>query len=98
MNLVQDLLTRARRSRIAVAGSIAALGLLVSLTAPSIMTALGDLSSPVGCLSSPGDPSLVGDLSDVCFDGPLANDGDGGAAGDGDVNDDVIGATPTFTG
>jgi hypothetical protein len=96
MTRIPPLLTRLRRSRLAAAASVAALGLGLSLAAPSVMSALGSLSAPVGCHSA-----VVGDHSDPCVLTPGTDvDDDGGDDGgdDSTTGADVISATPTFTG
>jgi hypothetical protein len=98
MTLLRRLLLDVRRSRFAAAASAVVFGLLLSLAAPSVMSALGSLSAPVGCHSS-----VVGDHSDPCILTP-GTDNDGGshddssADGGGVAADDVVSATPTFTG
>ena len=51
------------RSRPFSVASVAVIALLLSLAAPSLLSALGSLSGPVGCQSSVG-PDLSDDLTD----------------------------------
>ena len=113
MTSVHDRIARLRRSRGAGAVSAAAVGLLLFLAAPSVISALGSSSAPVGCHSSPGDFSddfttttsprtSSGDLSGDFSDDPCVLQDGGGSddSGAGSVGGrgEVIDATPNFTG
>jgi hypothetical protein len=106
-------MTRLRSRPVSVA-SVAVIALLLSLAAPSLLSALGSLSGPVGCQSSVG-PDLSDDLTDDFtddFSGDLSDDpcilvpdspnaegdDDSGGAGPDDVDAGVVAGSPTFTG
>jgi len=114
MNRLRLLTDRVRGSRPATLASIGAVALVLSAGAPSLLSALGSLSGPVGCQSSPDfsddltddltvDPAMAGDFSDdPCILGPGVDDSGGGNGGGDtqpdDVDAGVVSATPTFTG
>ena len=76
------------RSRPVSVASVAVIALLLSLAAPSLLSALGSLSGPVGCQSSVG-PDLSDDLTDD-FPDDVSDDFTDDFSGDlsGDLSDD----------
>lgn len=112
MNRLSHLAARLRASRPATAASIGAVALVLSVGAPSVLSALGSLSGPVGCQSSPdfsddltddlsvGLPGVSGDLSDdPCILGPGVDDsgGDDGGSGGVPVSGDLDGTVVSGT-
>jgi len=110
MNRAHVVVDRIRRSRPAVAVSAGVCALLLAWAAPSLLGALGTVSPPIGCQSSPDlSDDLTDDLtvepvaedSNPCVlvpDGPGGDDDAGGGAPLGGVDPEVVSATPNFAG
>ena len=112
MTRLRHLADRFRRSRAAAAVSAGLVALVLAFAGPSLLSALGSFSGPVGCFSGPDftddftddfTVEPVGEGSHPCPGSSPDGGGDdsGGAGGEpvSDLDDSgVVSATPTFTG